>query len=373
MTRDKNQLKDGLLLLDSLFPNPGVGMVRSVNRYEANLLTILYALIRERPLGQAMLKIVQSSTQPDCLSRNAIELVQQALAKSVSLWLARSGGWQVERFLRNESPVVGRVWQRTPPTELGLVFSAESLNFLMWLTACEPLQSDAEWKPEDSAELTVGDQVLLFRALETLRNTPVGSKWFEQSQFSGNPLVALHFPDQVSNDIGLYQLNFAPWMQGSGAAILECLQSSLAARWVAVERAKSQIQDPGKMTQVGRNQQLILDYFANAVEVSGRLDLSRFLLFALAELVGEDADHHNWVRSLDVSNKRLADRTIVYAGASKFLLFGKRLRTWAANCAATGYFDEGYAAAQLWLADWERYHGDVVTARAAELAQRFSF
>ncbi len=348
-------------------------MVRSVSRFEANLLLILYAIIRERPVGQAMLKIVQSSPKPECLSRDTIELIEQALAKSVSLWLTKSGGWRADRFLHNDAPVVGRLWQRIPASSLGLVFSAESLNFLVWLTACEPLQNDAEWKAKKSTDLTIGDQVLFFRALDVLRNTPVGAKWFTQAQFARNALVSLHFPDCVTHENGLKQLNFGTWMQGTGAHVLECLQTSLATRWVQIERAKSQIQDPVRMMQLGRVQQWVLDSFANAVEASGRRDLCRFLLIALSELATEDADPRNWTRNMNVGGMRLADRTIAYSGASALLGFGKRLRTYFQNCASIGYFDDGYAAAQLWLADWERYHGEEVTARAAELTRRLNF
>lgn len=347
-------------------------MARSVSRFEANLLTILYAIIRERPISHAMLKIVQSSPQPDCLSRNAVELVQQALAKSVSLWLARSDGWQIERFLRDGSPVAGQVWKRTSPSSLGLDFSAESLNFLVWLTTSEPLQPNEEWMPKKQA-LTLGDQVLLFRAIDVLRQTPLGSKWFQHVHFFQNPLVAIHFPDSLSNDVGLSQLRFTPWMHGPGSAVLECLQSSLAMRWVEIERSKTQVHAPQKMVQIGKSQQAVLDAFANAAEASNRLDLCRFLLSAISQLTSEEMDPRNWVRSLDVGGMRMADRTSTYSAASAFLSFAKRMRAWTQQCSSVGYFDEGYSAAQLWLADWERYDGDVATTRAQSIVQDLKF
>lgn len=348
-------------------------MVRSVNRFEANLISILYGMLGERPIGASMLKIVQSCPQPECLSRDTIELIQQALAKGVSLWLTRSGGWRVERYLRDETPAVGRLWQRTSPSALGLEFSAEALNFLVWLTASEPLSSDEEWKTENSSGLTLGDQVLLFRAIDALRHTPVGAKWFGQPQFALNPLVSLHFPDFLTSESGLTQLNFASWMRGTSAAVLECLQTNLATRWVQMERAKSQIHDPSRMIQLGKVQQSVLDSFANAAEASGRRDLCRFLLMALSTLTTEEADARTWIQNLKIDRMRFADRTTVYNGASTLLVFAKRLRRWAHECASIGYFDDGYAAAQLWLGDWERYDGEIVTARAAEMVRRLTF
>ena len=52
--------------------------------------------------------------------------------------LARAGGWRRERQLRSGQRVEGRLWERTPPGELGLTFSRQSLELLMWFTAENP-------------------------------------------------------------------------------------------------------------------------------------------------------------------------------------------------------------------------------------------
>ena len=55
--------------------------------------------------------------------------------------------------------------------------------------------------------------------------------------------------------------------------------------------------------------------------------------------------------------------------ATVFLRQLERLRGWARRARGTGYFDEGYAAAQLWLADWEAHGGDDLCARAQGILQ----
>ena len=75
-----------------------------------------------------------------------------------------------------------------------------------------------------------------------------------------------------------------------------------------------------------------------------------------------------WVGSLQTAGLRLADRSAVYHAALAFLRCLGRLQRWARRARAVGYFDEGYQASQLWLADWEHYDGDQLTRRAEAIA-----
>jgi len=94
--------------------------------------------------------------RPLSLSRTCVELVADGLAKGCMTWLARSGGWRRERFLRDGQPRTGRLWERWEPATLGLAFSRHSLEFLVWITAHRP----GDQKPPlelPLAELTTGD------------------------------------------------------------------------------------------------------------------------------------------------------------------------------------------------------------------------
>ena len=45
----------------------------------------------------------------------------------------------------------------------------------------------------------------------------------------------------------------------------------------------------------------------------------------------------------------------------------ERLRRWSLQAQTVSYFDETYAASQLWKADWEQAQGDVLWTRAQRL------
>src|SRR5262249_49877933 len=77
--------------------------------------------------------------------------------------VAGAGGWRRGRSLRGDQRVDGRLWDRTPPRELGLRFAARSLDFLMWVTAVKPTDPKNDWAPAPE-ELAVGDWLLLFFA-----------------------------------------------------------------------------------------------------------------------------------------------------------------------------------------------------------------
>ena len=75
-----------------------------------------------------------------------------------------------------------------------------------------------------------------------------------------------------------------------------------------------------------------------------------------------------WVGSLQApAGARLADRAATYRAATAFLRSLDRMAAWTTRARRVGYFDEGYAASQLWLADWERCDGDARLARAREI------
>ena len=341
-----------------------------LNRFETNLLTILYAVLGDTSMGQVMPKVHEQHEVQDCLSRQVVELVQAALAKGMTHWLASRGGWHRNRFLRGEKPAAGTIWQRTQPHELGLTFSAASLQFLIWLTANNPLEDTADpWR--DLPELTVGDQLLMLRTLERLRDTLVAERWFRMRKFASLPLVSLCYPDLVAERERPIVPDFSQLPEL--AWVLECLQPHLAKRWIEVEQSKACIAEPERMQSLGATQTALLSAFLSAAASSGRRDLARFLLVAFEQLIATSDSPEvlarRWIGDLRVGAMRLAERTIVYQSASSFLAIGARLRSWTQECRQVGYLDEGYAAAQLWLADWARYDGDNVTLRAAAMVR----
>jgi hypothetical protein len=344
--------------------SPARGIMQTVTRFEANLLRLLYYFLGREPAERASRLVESRLSPPPCLSRPAVRLVQDALAKGCPERLARRGGWRVERHLRGEKAVQGRLWQRTAPADLGLKFSRHALELLIWLTASRPGDKEPDWQLRE-AELTPADLLLLFFVHEGLRGfaESLGAhKLRQRPGFARHGLCRLAYPEDFTEPGG--PPDFAPWTTGLGACMLEALQPDLAARWVQVEGGKERITDPAKMLRLGQEQDRVLTAFLDAVEGAGRLDLARFLLRAAAELLGLYANAGMWAGSLQTDGLRLADRAATYAAALTFLRHLDRLRTWERRARTVGYFDEGYQASQLWKADWELYQGDQLHERA---------
>jgi hypothetical protein len=346
--------------------------MQSVSRFEANLLRLLWFFLRREPPERALPLLENRCAAPPCLHRNAVRLIQDTLAKGCVFLLARRGGWRRERFLRGERVVEGRLWERTPPAELGLTFSAHTLRFLIWITANRPGDSERAWcVPEE--ELTLGDRLLLYFAHEGLRNVAEGlgaSALRTQEPFVHHALCWLAYPEDYTAAPTGARPNFAPWASGAGSLMLEALQPELARRWIEVESSKERLTDPQAMRVLGLAQERVLTAFLDAIEQAGRMDLARFLLQAAAVLLGPHAHAGMWTAQLSLTGQRVADRAATYQAATTFLRTLDRLQTWERRARGVGYFDEGYAASQLWKADWQQVQGDLLIERARAIVQQ---
>jgi len=337
--------------------------MKVVSRFEANLLRILDLFLRRVPLEQALPLITARCPQPKCLSRTAVELVQDHLAKGCTLLLSRWGAWRKERFLRAGQVAEGRLWERSAPKDLGLAFSEFSLRFLIWITVNNP----ADEKPAlnlPEKDLTPADHLLFYLAYGALREKEaakeVAGALRSRRLVSGNVLCGLAFPEEVPGT----SMDFAPWTSGLGSAILESLQLYLADRWVMIERTKGTIADWDTLTRQSRNQEQVLDIFLQAVEAANRPDLARFLLEAAGRVLTPDANARMWVSAQAGGGRRLADRVDTYRSALALLHRVDRFRQQALRARSVGYFDEDYSASQLVKAEWERCGGELLCMRA---------
>jgi hypothetical protein len=343
--------------------------MQSVSRFEANLLRLLWYFLRREPPERALPLLEHRCAAPTCLHRNAIRLIQDTLAKGCVWLLARRGGWRRERFLRGERTVKGRLWERTPPTELGLSFSAHTLRFLIWITANRPGDSEATWIVQEN-DLALGDRLLLYFAHEGLRNVAeaLGAPVLRtQEPFVRHALCWLAYPEDYQAAPAGARPNFAPWSTGNGASIFEAFQPELARRWIEVESSKERIADPQAMRVLGQAQERVLTAFLDTIEHAGRMDLARFLLQAAVVLLGPHAHADMWTAHLNFSGQRVADRAATYQAATVLLRTLDRLQTWERRARGVGYFDEGYAASQMWKEDWEQVQGDRLIERARSI------
>ena len=357
-------------LNDPSTPAPEPTGPPAVSRYEYNLLRILRFLLGYMPADQAQ-SLLKTSLQPapPCLTKTCVRLVRDTLSKAAVLHLVRAGGWRRDRFLRGMQPVEGRVWERIPLENRELSFSKHTLSFLMWLTSEKLTDTKQEWDAPPS-ELTAGDELFFAMAFDALRQVPdvlpiIASK----NAFEMNPLCWIQNPADLASGSEPVLPNFAPWMTGARAVILECLQPVLTQRWIRSERSKGQIGDWTRMRQQGRAELAMLTSFLKVAETKGRTDLAQFVLRTATVILGNaDLAPSFWIGGLQGTGPlRLADRLDTQRSALSLLRQMETLRTWDRNARAVGYFDEGYEASQLWKADWEKARGDEITARAKRI------
>jgi hypothetical protein len=114
----------------------------------------------------------------------------------------------------------------------------------------------------------------------------------------------------------------------------------------------------------------VLTAFLEAIRAAERRDLARFLVQAAAEVLGDGMTAHHWVGGLQNAGPRLADRMETNQAALAFVRQMDRLRQWERQARSVGYFDDGYERSQFWLADWERWQGDVLHGRAQTLVRQ---
>ncbi|MCI0460951.1 MAG: hypothetical protein L0Z62_28730 [Gemmataceae bacterium] len=337
-----------------------------VSRFEANLLEILRFFMGRLSVERAQRHLLESCERPKCLSRAAVNLVQGTLTKGCTRLLAESGAWRRERHLRRGKVVEGRLWERTDPEDLGLTFSPCTLEFLIRVTAekLEDKPDKVRWWAPPTKGMTLGDELFLYYAFGALRTTAIAHKVAEKALFTSHPLCRLAYPQDFDRAPANVKLEFGPWTEGVGGCILEALQLDLAERWVEAERLKADITSWQVMQARGQSQGRVLEALLDTLETTGRRDLARFLLIALSELLPENAAPERWLAGMRQRGNTIAERTQTGRDALIVLRQLQRLRRWALEARGVAFFEETYAASQLWKTDWERWHGDVLWPRA---------
>lgn len=344
-------------------PQPAAGL-RTVSKFDHDLLTILRYLLGQIPGRQAFALIQAKQDRPRCLSRNCIELVKDTLSKGLVLHLTRIGGWRHESFLEREQPIAGRVWNRIPLTERKLVFGEPVLEFLIWLTTDSVDEKNDKWL--SVRDLTAADEFFFAVAFDRLRTDPtVLAALRLRNAFSANPFCWLIAPGEFIGTGGQAP-DFRPLFTGTRAAILECLQPWLTRHWISSERQKGAIVDWTEMQRVARGEAAMLSSIVEGAQAARRPDLALFILRTLSRLMRDRTpDANDWIGGLNVNPPtRLADRLAIQRDALAFLRQAEPFARWDRTARAVGYFDEGYAASQWWKEEYEAANGPEIAAKS---------
>src|SRR5262249_8675995 len=135
------------------------------------------------------------------------------------------------RHLRGNQIAEGRLWQRSPVSELRLHFSRHTLELLLWFTADSPGDSKSRRRPPPDAELTPADALVCYHAYLALRDTSACRALSGRLGFGTQELCWLAFPDDFVRRPADQSIDFVRWTSGVGACIVEAMQSELARRW----------------------------------------------------------------------------------------------------------------------------------------------
>lgn len=338
---------------------------RQVSRFEFNLLRILRFVVGHFPADQGMQLMRIPVPRPECLSSVAVELVKDTLAKACVLFLVRQGGWRNDRYLRDQSPAGGRVWERIPLDERSFAFSRSVLEFFIWVTAEKVHDTKIAWDAIPQS-LTPADELLFWLAYDAVRIDPdLAASLRRKEAFRQNPFCWISFPGDMVDSDEISLPNFAPLFVGQRAVYLECLQTHLEQRWIRSERMKGQIGDWKAMRQQGRAEFASLQAFLAAAEKANRADLTRFVLRANSALFSSEMTPVFWTGGLQGSGPpRLADRLDTQRSALALPRQMETLENWQQRARSIGFFDNDYQASQLWKSEWEASGGDRVAARA---------
>ncbi len=355
--------------------------VKDVSKFEANLIRILRCFLGQSPIEQSLSIILGPEPRPKCLSRACVELVKDSLAKGVPLFLARHG-WRTERYIRDESVVEGRLWQRTQLEQLRLDYSQQAMEWLIWVTAECPAQPKS-WPNSTRKDAsdddivarfeldgsTTGDSLLFLLSFSNLRDTQAVQTLIRLPSFNCNPLIGLLFPDAFTGEQFVGTPDFAAWFQPDRVWVLEALQPWLCERWLDLEKTKRRLQSNERLRSIGNAQQLILEAFLEEAHKAGRHDLARFVMDVAVLLLRNTAGQtqQNWFPQVDVGELRMADRQNIYEAGLVLLRNLDRLNKWNQAARTVGFYDEEYETSQLWKSDWERWDGDTICARANEV------
>ncbi len=362
---DPQETDADLMILAEPPPPPLPQGPRAVSKFEHDLLTILRFLLGRVAPQQALALVTAKQDAPPCLSKNCVHLVRDSLAKGVVLHLTRVGGWRDEKFLEGGQPVGGRIWNRVPLDGRRLMFGRATLDFLIWLTAEKVDSANDKWL--SVADLTPADELFLALALEQLRpDVGVRNALKLRNAFTNNPFCWLFAPADVAGDADANPPDFAPLFAGPRAAMLECLQPWLTRHWTATERAKQTVTDWRAMQRQGGAEVAMLSAFLAAAETANRPDLARFALRALSRVLhGHTPDATFWTGGLSANPPtRLADRLATQRNALAFPQQAETFARWDRQSRAIGYFDEGYAASQLWKEEYEAANGPDVMMKS---------
>jgi hypothetical protein len=248
---------------------------------------------------------------------------------------------------RAGTTVRGRLWERHPPASLA--FTGASLELLRWLVETSFAAPASTLKQLPARPLAIGDQLLVYLALDAARTTPALRVLAAQPFVRAAPLAWLGHAHALARRDATAP-SFAPLTEGVGAVVVEALAGELARRWYAVELGKRAMFEPEPLIELGAAQDLALIGFMASCDAARRRDLAAFVIDAAAPLLARNLSPAP--AQLD-PNTTLAVRARARVAAGALLRAVVRWGEWDQLHRGVRFIDDDYAAAQLLLERFE--------------------
>ena len=230
-----------------------------------------------------------------------------------------------------------------------LAHSNATTKFLRWLTATPFAAPVSAIETLPAMPLTLGDQVLIYLALDIASGTPAQGALARQPFVRDAPLAWLGFAHLF--DLAPAETMFMDLVQGGGAVVVEALGAEIARRWQAVEISKRSMTSPDALVRLGLAQDGTLRAFMLACDRRRRRDLAAWILDAIVPLLARDVAP--MPPALDPTAP-LSVRTAARTGAGSLLRAVVRWHEWDQEHRGVRFIDDDYALAQHLLAKYER-------------------
>jgi hypothetical protein len=285
-----------------------------------------------------------------CASRNVAtkigptceELLQSTLSLSWrALW--QRGGTKPRVSHTGQR---GRLFERYQPTDLK--FSSQTLVFLRWLVTTPFSAPASTLKGLPAAKLELGDQLMIYFALDAARATPALRVIAQQPFVQSAPLAWLGFAQYMTD--GRVPA-FDSLTTGAGPIIIEALSEEISRRWQAGEVAKRSMTDPAELIAIGAAQENTLTGFLDACDKRARRDLGAFVLDAIQPLIERNV--MPVPGQLDPTAP-LSVRANARSSAGALCRALMRWSNWDQQHRGIRYIDDDYAKAQVLLARFEK-------------------
>jgi len=322
---------------------------------EADLIATARALIAPQAFD-VWAVLCRSRKLPPHFGETCAALLEDSLRQ---VWpaLLRRGGTAPDRSGK-------RLWERHPL--VALPHSAATARFLRWLTTTPFAAPPSAIETLPAMPLTLGDQVLVYLALDVAAGTPAQHTLAVQPFVRDAPLAWLGFAHLF--DLAPAESMFDNLVHGPGAVVVEALAPEIARRWQAAELTKRALTSPTSLVNLGRAQDGTLRAFMAACDRRRRRDLALFVLDAAAPLLARDIAP--MPPRLDPAAP-LSVRTAARTGAGSLLRGVIRWSEWDQEHRGVRFIDDDYALAQQLLAKFERI-GSAGVERTAQWLSELS-